>query len=137
MMSVPTIAEMRDAAALDVSRSSLRSVALAIRISPTGLKKMLQGTSPYSPTRKRLRAWYAARPAHRVAPAPEVVAAAMNVLVHGLPPEIQTRARIEMGRCLEAAYGTPFFAASTAGASPLPVPRLDGRGHDGPSARAA
>jgi hypothetical protein len=41
-----------------VEVTSLRRVARELGMSPTGLKKFLLGTSPYSPTLRRLRHWY-------------------------------------------------------------------------------
>lgn len=42
-----------------VRRRSLRTVAREIGMSPTGLRGLLDGASPYDKTRDRLRAWYA------------------------------------------------------------------------------
>ncbi len=53
-----TIQHLRDAAASRVESTSLRGVAREIGMSPTGLKKFLLGTAPYSPTLRRLRKWY-------------------------------------------------------------------------------
>ncbi|HVH11557.1 MAG TPA: hypothetical protein VM759_00825, partial [Longimicrobium sp.] len=53
-----TIKHLRETAAARVENTSLRSVAREIGMSPTGLKKFLLGTAPYSPTLRRLRNWY-------------------------------------------------------------------------------
>src|SRR3954464_6897027 len=53
-----TIEHLRSAAAARVQNTSLRGVAREIGMSPTGLKKFLFGTAPYSPTLRRLRKWY-------------------------------------------------------------------------------
>ena len=81
-----TIKHLRETAAGRVENTSLRSVAREIGMSPTGLKKFLQGTAPYSPTVRRLRNWYvqyAAKLDHVVER--HVASAALSVLVHDLP----------------------------------------------------
>lgn len=81
-----TIKHLRESAAVRVENTSLRSVAREIGMSPTGLKKFLGGTAPYSPTLRRLRNWYvqyAARHEHVVDR--QAASAALSVLVHDLP----------------------------------------------------
>jgi hypothetical protein len=51
------VEHLRELAAARVERTSLRGVAREIGMSPTGLKKFLLGTAPYSPTVRRLRKW--------------------------------------------------------------------------------
>jgi hypothetical protein len=83
-----TIKHLRETAAARVENTSLRSVAREIGMSPTGLKKFLLGTAPYSPTLRRLRNWYvqyASLQAGEVAP--EDASAALSVLVHDLSPD--------------------------------------------------
>jgi transcriptional regulator with XRE-family HTH domain len=80
------IQHLRDTASARVEGTSLRRVAREIGMSPTGLKKFLQGTAPYSPTVRRLRNWYvqyAAKLDHVVER--HVASAALSVLVHDLP----------------------------------------------------
>ena len=48
----------RDAVRQAIARSTLRSVAKDVGMSPTGLQKFLDGTNPYGKTRERLRVWY-------------------------------------------------------------------------------
>jgi transcriptional regulator with XRE-family HTH domain len=82
------IKHMRESAAARVRNTSLRGVAREIGMSPTGLKKFLQGTEPYAPTLRRLRAWYVqygASPAGEVKK--EEASAALEVLVHDLSPD--------------------------------------------------
>lgn len=45
---------LRDA----IERSTLRSVAEAVGMSPTGLQKLVDGTEPRAKTRERIREWY-------------------------------------------------------------------------------
>lgn len=92
-----TIKHLRETAAARVENTSLRSVAREIGMSPTGLKKFLLGTAPYSPTLRRLRNWYVQ---YASLQAGEVVSedasAALAVLVHDLSPD----PRRETAACL-------------------------------------
>jgi hypothetical protein len=47
-------AAVRDA----IARSTLRTVAKDVGMSPSGLQNFLNGTNPYGKTRERLRVWY-------------------------------------------------------------------------------
>src|SRR3954462_11299295 len=80
-----TVQHLREMAAARVEHTSLRGVAREIGMSPTGLKKFLMGTAPYSPTLRRLRKWYLQ---HGANPAGEVgyadASAAICVLTHDL-----------------------------------------------------
>ena len=82
-----TIKHLRETAAARVENTSLRRVAREIGMSPTGLKKFLLGTAPYSPTLRRLRNWYVN---HGALQGGTVVlqdaAAAISILVHDLGP---------------------------------------------------
>lgn len=83
-----SIKHLRESAAARVENTSLRSVAREIGMSPTGLKKFLQGTAPYSPTLRRLRSWYvqyAALPSGAVGV--EDATAALSVLIHDISPD--------------------------------------------------
>lgn len=83
-----TTKHLRETAAARVENTSLRSVAREIGMSPTGLKKFLQGTSPYSPTLRRLRSWYVQYAAVQQGHVGlEDAYAAVNVLLHDLPPD--------------------------------------------------
>jgi hypothetical protein len=41
-----------------IARSTLRSVAREVGMSPSGLQNFLDGSNPYGKTRERLRLWY-------------------------------------------------------------------------------
>jgi len=109
-----TVQHLRERAAARVERTSLRGVAREIGMSPTGLKKFLLGTAPYSPTLRRLRKWYLQ---HAALPTGEVsyhdASAALVVLIHDLQPEPRRYAADCLLDCLERAYE----------ASGRPVPR--------------
>lgn len=83
-----TIKHLREIAAARVENTSLRSVAREIGMSPTGLKKFLLGTAPYSPTLRRLRHWYLqyGSDSSRELGLQEA-SAAMSVLMHDLAPD--------------------------------------------------
>jgi transcriptional regulator with XRE-family HTH domain len=53
-----SIEHLRASAAARVDNTSLRAVAREVGMSPTGLRKFLEGTAPYAPTLRRLRSWY-------------------------------------------------------------------------------
>ena len=100
-----TVQHLRDMAAARVESTSLRGVAREIGMSPTGLKKFLLGTAPYSPTLRRLRRWYLQ---HAALPTGEVsyhdASAALVVLIHDLQPEPRREATDCLLDCLERAY---------------------------------
>jgi len=100
-----TIEHLRAAAAARVDHTSLRGVAREIGMSPTGLKKFLLGTAPYSPTLRRLRKWYIH---HAALPAGELgyedAAAAIAVLTHDLPGEPRRDAAHSLLDCLARSY---------------------------------
>jgi hypothetical protein len=100
-----TIKHLRETAAARVENTSLRSVAREIGMSPTGLKKFLLGTAPYSPTLRRLRNWYvqyASLQAGEVAP--QDASAALAVLVHDLSPD----PRLATANCLIECVGRGY-----------------------------
>jgi hypothetical protein len=100
-----TIRHLRETAAARVENTSLRSVAREIGMSPTGLKKFLQGTAPYSPTLRRLRNWYvhyAALQAGEVLT--QDATAALAVLVHDLSPDPRRAAAGCVLDCVSRGY---------------------------------
>ncbi len=88
-----TIQHLRDTASARVEGSSLRRVAKEIGMSPTGLKKFLQGTAPYSPTLRRLRKWYLQYGGETAGAVGELEAGhALALLTQDLPPNARTLA---------------------------------------------
>lgn len=68
-----------------VNRSTLRSVAHDVGMSPSGLTKFIyEGTTPYAPTIERLRAWYYRKSGVHQTP-PAEIAAMLRKLVITLP----------------------------------------------------
>lgn len=53
--------DLVSAARARTEATSLRGAAREIGMSPTGLRKMLDGAQPYSPTIRRLRKWLKGR----------------------------------------------------------------------------
>ena len=98
------VEHLRDAAAALVERSTLRGAAREIGMSPTGLKKFIQGTDPYGPTKRRLRKWYLVH----ASPAAEVerddATAALSVLTFDLAPKPRREAADRMLDCLAQGY---------------------------------
>src|SRR4051794_36038558 len=100
-----TVAYLREMAAARVDNTSLRGVAREIGMSPTGLKKFLMGTAPYSPTVRRLRRWflqYAALPAAEITH--QHAESALVVLTHDLAPGARRDASDCLLECLSRAY---------------------------------
>lgn len=100
-----TVKHLRDAAAARVEKTSLRRVAREIGMSPTGLKKFILGTAPYSPTLRRLRKWYlqyAALPTGEVAR--EDASAALAVLTHDLSPDARRHTSSELLEAVGRGY---------------------------------
>src|SRR6202008_3721345 len=103
-----TVEHLRAAAAARVGQTSLRGVAREIGMSPTGLKKFLFGTAPYSPTVRRLRKWYirhAAVPTGKVAY--DDACAAIAVLTHDLPGTPRRETADCVLDCLARGYDAP------------------------------
>ncbi len=84
-----SIDTLRKAASWSVAGASLRRVARDVGMSPTGLQNFLDGSSPYSATRKKLERWYV-RSGHD--PDHHAALAALEVLVQHLPPAERTQA---------------------------------------------
>ena len=100
-----TVKHLRESAAARVENTSLRGVAREIGMSPTGLKKFLLGTAPYSPTLRRLRKWYLQ---YAALPTGEVsyhdASAALTVLTHDLTSEPRREASDCVLDCLARGY---------------------------------
>jgi hypothetical protein len=55
---MPPLQRVRAALADRVEHRSLREAAREVGMSPSGLRKVLDGARPYSSTRRKLHAWY-------------------------------------------------------------------------------
>ena len=100
-----TVRHLRESAAARVENTSLRSVAREVGMSPTGLKKFLQGTAPYSPTLRRLRNWYVTYAAVQTGEVlTQDATAAIAVLVHDLSPAPRRNAAACVLDCVTRGY---------------------------------
>jgi hypothetical protein len=100
-----TVRHLRETAAARVENTSLRNVAREIGMSPTGLKKFLLGTAPYSPTVRRLRSWYVQYAAVQGEGVEmEDAVAALSVLVHDLAPAPRRTTAGCLLDCMERGY---------------------------------
>lgn len=99
------LGELRKAVASRVQADSLRAVARDVGMSPSGLQKFLQGSSPYSATRQRLERWYVRESAtYRSVISEESARAALGMLLHDLPMKQRGLALRRMLDALEQAY---------------------------------
>ena len=83
---------IRAAAKLAIEATSLRAVARAVDMSPMGLRHFVEGTQPYSATRRKLTAWYAVYQAEAGGFSADSVRAALVLLTDGLPESARARA---------------------------------------------
>jgi hypothetical protein len=67
-----------------ITRSSLRAVAAAVGMSPTGLSQFIEGTQPYGKTLERVRRWFRQH-AGLDLERPEQIAAELRRIVATLP----------------------------------------------------
>jgi hypothetical protein len=82
-------------------------------ISPTGLKKFLEGTKPDAPTRRLLRRWLAERgDPVQIGPEAHVIPVALDVLFRELPHDVAATWREKAYQGLEAGYGIPITRVS-------------------------
>lgn len=100
-----TPADLRNAAALAVEQSSLRSVSREIGLSPTGLKKFLNGTNPYSPTLRRLRRWNEERMIGLPNLDPTLIAISLDLLFRDCDPDVAAVQKERAYACLELHHG--------------------------------
>lgn len=71
--TAPDLERYRIALKDAVSLTSLRAVARAVGMSPTGLTKFLDGTNPYGPTLERVRTWYYTQAGMHQTPPEEII----------------------------------------------------------------
>jgi hypothetical protein len=82
-----SVEELREAAARAVADTSLRKVATAVDMSPTGLRSFLDGGDAYSATRRKLDQWYVRETAREWGASDETAAAALSILLQRVPDE--------------------------------------------------
>jgi transcriptional regulator with XRE-family HTH domain len=122
------IQHLRDTASARVEGTSLRRVAREIGMSPTGLKKFLLGTAPYSPTLRRLRKWYLQYGgAHPGSVGEEEVGHALALLTQDLHPGARLQTTDQVLESLARGYdasGRERPALGLRAAHRLPRPAL-------------
>lgn len=102
----PTIDEIRNEVALAVENTSLRAVGRQLKMSPTGLRKFLDGTAPYAPTRRRLRIWHDVHGGPPSDVDPDLFGLALGLLFHDLPDTPEITALMDRAHaCLEVSHG--------------------------------
>ncbi len=105
-----TTERIRQTAEVRVRETSLRQVAYRIGISPMGLKKFLDGASPYEPNRRKLVDWFLRDESRRDEPQDATVAAiALGMILRDLPGELRRKAVDPTVELVES-----FYAASQA-----------------------
>lgn len=96
---------MREAVTERAERTSLRTAAREIGMSPSGLKKFLDGNTPYTKTVHRLQRWYLQHAGDaREELSEDEAYAALSVLVHDLPPGTRAYTMATMVECVEQGY---------------------------------
>lgn len=81
------IGAIRNAASAAVRATSLRSVASAVDMSPTGLRHFLNGRTPYPATLRKLKAWYVRYQLSRREFSADVAQAGVAVLLEAIPED--------------------------------------------------
>lgn len=83
---------VRDHVRRRVEETGLRNVARQIGMSPSGLAKLLDGTTPYQKSIRKLYAWYARELTSGKPPVDaKMIAAALRVLARLVPPAGRSR----------------------------------------------
>lgn len=101
----PPLRRLRDVLRRRVEEASLRQAAREVGMSPTGLRKFLDGADPYSETRRKLERWYV-QESTRVygAPDPEAARSALRVILRQLPPAGRSAGAARLLAALQASY---------------------------------
>jgi hypothetical protein len=104
---LPSTEQIRQTAEMRVQETSLRQVAYRIGLSPMGLKKFLDGASPYEVNRRKLADWYVREQGRRTVPAPDpaVPVIALGVVLRDLPTPLRRESVEPMVQLLESFYG--------------------------------
>ncbi|MEW5929054.1 MAG: hypothetical protein AB1941_16460 [Gemmatimonadota bacterium] len=103
---LPSTEQIRQTAELRVQETSLRQVAYRIGLSPMGLKKFLDGASPYEANRRKLADWYVREQGRRTVPPPDpsVAVIALGVVLRDLPTALRRDSVEPVVQLLESLY---------------------------------
>ncbi len=104
---MPSTEQIRQTAELRVQETSLRQVAYRIGLSPMGLKKFLDGASPYEVNRRKLSDWFVREQGRRNVPAPDpsVAVIALGLVLRDLPSPLRRESVEPVVQLLESLYG--------------------------------
>lgn len=96
---------IRAAAARAAKANGIRATAREVGMSVTGFRAFLEGSNPFESTREKLTAWYLRHAAAgEPGQVPDVVQAALAVLVETIPPEKRADALRELVEAVERSY---------------------------------
>ncbi|MBV9773381.1 MAG: hypothetical protein JO040_05500 [Gemmatimonadetes bacterium] len=103
---IPSTERIRQTAELRVRETSLRQVAYRVGVSPMGLKKFLDGASPYENNRRKLVDWFLREESQPREPVREstVAAIALGMVLRDLPTPLRTEAVDTQVQLLESLY---------------------------------
>lgn len=102
-----SIDRLREAVAMRVQATSLRSVARQVGMSPSGLHKFISGGTPYTRSRRKLFRWMQRERQNLHSDlSPEVVASAVACLLTDVPPQRQDGAVRALVDALVEVYAT-------------------------------
>lgn len=98
---------LREAVDRGVAQSSLRATAREVGMSPTGLRKFLEGAEPYSATRRKLERWYVREMAQGYVGSltPSAAESAVEILLHDVTPGHRSEGRRRLIDALREVYG--------------------------------
>lgn len=116
-----SLQRLRNTLALHVEEKSLRRVANALTLSPTGLTQFLDGAVPYRPVRAKLHRWWKEHGHRPLEPvSPEQAQAAVDDLLGPLPAAEAERLKRRLLEIVAAAHDAaelppPGWLATLAG----------------------
>lgn len=101
------VGRLREAVDREVEQTSLRATARRVGMSPSGLRKFLDGSAPYSATRRKLERWYVREvaPGYAGSLTPSTAEGALEVLLHDVPAGQRPEARGRLVTALREVYG--------------------------------
>lgn len=99
-----------DQARLRSQSTSVRKVAKEIGMSPAGLTKVLEGSTPHNATRRKLEDWFVRYSAESESYSADAIEAALAILLRQVPEEDQDSVRSEILKAISRA--TPPMSAS-------------------------
>lgn len=102
----PNTERIRQTAEVRVRETSLRQVAYRIGISPMGLKKFLDGATPYAPNRRKLVDWFVREEGQEEEGPPDATTAAiaLGVVLRDLPAALRRSSVDPLVEVIESLY---------------------------------